>query len=442
MDIKKIEKKILDKNIKISVVGQGYVGLSIAVLFAKKGFTVYGFDISKEKIEKLKNGENYIIEEEWITPIIKELANSRMIFSENPSDAARFGDIIIIAVPTPVKQGKTNLQYILSAVDSIISEDISGKLLITESTIPPGTTESIIKQRIEDKTGLIAGENFGLAFSPERIDPGNKTHMIWNTPKVVGGINETSTELTALLYSQIVEKVVKVSSSTAAEMVKVMENTQRDVQIALTNLFAMIGEKLGIDIEESLDAAATKWNFVRLKPGCGVGGECIGDVDYMLIETAEKLGVDVPLLRDTRSLNEFMPKYTVNKMISALAEKDKDPADSKIAVLGLSYKGNSADIRNSPALEVVEEIKRAGIKNFVTYDPFVNVNGVNQIGSIENAIDGADCAIIATDHTAFGALKWPDEMIIVDGRNMLNGHIADENYYGLGRARRNGRGSR
>lgn len=437
MDIRKFERDILERNIKISVVGQGYVGLSIASLFAKNGFTVYGFDTNLEKIEKLKNGENHIIEEDWITPILSELANSRMLFSQNPTDAARFGDVIIIAVPTPVIHGKTNLQYILSAADSIISVDISGKLIITESTMPPGTTENIIKQRIESKTGLRAGEDFGLAFSPERIDPGNKTHMIWNTPKVVGGINEASTELTALLYGQIVEKVVKISSPTAAEMVKVMENTQRDVQIALTNLFAMIGEKLGIDIEESLDAAATKWNFVRLKPGCGVGGECIGDVDYMMIETSERLGVDAGLLHNTRSLNESMPKFTVDKMLGALKEKGKDPKDSKIVVLGLSYKGNSADIRNSPALEVVNELKKAGIETFVSYDPFVKVKGVNQVESIEEVMNAFGCAIIATDHTIFGTLKWPEDMIVVDGRNMLNGQIAKENYYGLGRGRMN-----
>lgn len=436
MEIKKFRENILEKEIKISVIGQGYVGLSIASLFAKKGFKVYGFEISKEKIEKLKKGENYIIEEEWIKPILKEFANSRMIFSDNPREAAKFGDVIITAVPTPIKDRKIDLKYILSATDSIISEDISGKLLVFESTMSPGTTEKIIKPRIESKTGLIAGEDFGLAFSPERIDPGNKTHMIWNTPKVVGGINETSTELTALLYGQIVEKVVKVSSPTAAEMVKVMENTQRDVQIALTNLYAKIGEKLGIDIEESLDAAATKWNFVRLKPGCGVGGECIGDVDYMLIETAEKLGVDVDLLNNTRCINESMPKFTVDKMINALKEKGKDPEDSRIAVLGLSYKGNSADMRNSPALEVVQEIKKAGITNFVTYDPFVEVGAVNQVISLDYAMSGTDCAIIATDHTIFRTLKWPGDMIVVDGRNMLNEQIASKNYYGLGRVRR------
>ena len=430
MDSKKIEKKIFDKKIKISVVGQGYVGLSIASLFAKKGFNIYGFDTNREKIEKLKRKENYIIEEEWITSVLEEFANSRMIFSENPADAAKFGEIIIIAVPTPLKNTRTDLKYILSAVDSIISRDISGKLLVTESTIPPGTTENIIRERIESKTGLKAGKDFGLAFSPERIDPGNKTHMIWNTPKVVGGINKESTELTALLYSQIVEKVVKVSSSTAAEMVKVMENTQRDVQIALTNLFAMIGEKLDIDIEESLDAASTKWNFVRLKPGCGVGGECIGDVDYMMIETAEKHGIDVGLLRDTRIINEYMPKFTVDKMIGALKENAKEISKSRIAVLGLSYKGNSADIRNSPALEVIRELREAGITNFVSYDPFVKLNGVNQVGSLENVMNGTDCVIIATDHTDFTTLTYPEDMIIVDGRNILS--TARGNYYGLG----------
>jgi nucleotide sugar dehydrogenase len=400
---------------------------------AKNGIKSYGFDINPNKIEMLKNGENYIIEEDWISDVLRK-NTSFLEFSNEVDKASEKGDVIIVAVPTPNKgDGKTDLSFLLSAYKSIIKNEISGKLLITESTVPPGTTVNVIKPYLEERTGLKAGTDFLLVFSPERIDPGNKVNTIWNTPKVVGGINEISTEAAYQLYKHITNNVVKVSSPTTAEFVKVMENTQRDVNIALTNLFAIIAGELGVDIEEALDAAATKWNFMRLKPGCGVGGECIGPVANMLIEVAERLGIDVSLLKAARTLNDFMPEYTVNLVIKALNEGHIKLSDAKISILGLSYKKDSKDTRNSPALRIIELLKEKGINNITTYDPLVKmeIEGVAMVGTLNKAINGKDCIIIATDHEMFKTVNPPRDTIIVDGRNMFSGIM--ERYYGIGK---------
>lgn len=428
-----LEKRIVDKTVKISIVGLGYVGLNLACVFAKNGFLVYGFDIDRRKVEKLRAGENYIFEEEWIKAVIKDFKNF-MHFSIDIEDAAKYGDIIIIAVPTPLLKNKiTDLNFVLSALDSIVGSSIAGKLLIIESSLPPGTTERVLKPRIESKTGFLAGKDFGLVFSPERIDPGNKKWRIWDIPKIVGGVDKNSMKLAVLLYSQVVEKVISVSSLSAAEMVKVMENTQRDVNIALTNLFALIAEKLGLDIEELLDAAATKWNFMRLKPSCGVGGDCIGPVCQMLIETAEKQGIDAQLLKKAREINEYMPQHLVQKAVDALEKEGKKIENTKITILGLAYKANSADTRNSPSLKIIDRLQKLGAEEMIAFDPYVRVEikGVMQADSIEDAIADSDCIIIATDHDIFRNLN-PPQAIIIDGRNILSSKICDK-YYGIGR---------
>ncbi len=426
-------KKIQDKTVKVSVVGLGYVGLSVACIMAKNGIKSYGFDIDPNKIEMLKNGVNYIIEEEWISDVLKE-NQSYLEFSSDVGKASKIGDVIIVAVPTPNKgNGKTDLSFLLSAYESISENEISGKLLITESTTPPGTTLNVIKPYLEKRTSLKAGIDFLLAFSPERIDPGNRTHTLWNTPKIVGGVNESSTEAAYQLYKHITKEVIKVSSPTTAEFVKVIENTQRDVNIALTNLFAIIAGELGIDIEEALDAAATKWNFIRLKPGCGVGGECIGPVASMLIEVAERLGIDISLLKAARAVNNFMPEHTVNLVIKALDEEHIEASEAKISVLGLSYKKDSKDTRNSPALRIVELLKKRGINNITAYDPFVEIkiDEVDVVDTLDEAINGKDCIIIATDHEVFKKVNPPRNTIIIDGRNMFSRVM--EKYYGIGR---------
>lgn len=439
IDKGEFERRILARELGISVVGLGYVGLNIACLFARNGFSVCGFDVDEEKIRKLKRGINPVPEEAWLDPYLPELG-----LSTDVGSAARYGDVIFIAVPTPFKSGRTCLDHLASALASVSESLSEGKILVIESTVPPGTTEGLGRDLVEKWTGLRAGEDFGLVFSPERVDPGNTRNMIWNIPKVVGGIDSLSTEIISLLYSQVVSNVVPVSNPRTAELAKIMENTQRDVNIALTNLFAKAADRLGIDIEEALDAAATKWNFMRLKPGCGVGGECIGDAAKMLVETMDKSDVDSTLIRQAIKINESMPDFAMEKLREAAEEIGTDLRDLRIGVLGLAYKGNSCDTRNSPSLRIIERLGELGCKDIVAYDPFVNGQvdlGVPQVKSLDEALKDRDCVIIATDHNEFRNMniivfKENDVEAIIDGRNCLAKQKTESlgiSYRGIGR---------
>ncbi len=416
------KEKIAKRTVRISVVGLGYVGLNIACLFAKNKFVVAGFDISEEKIGKLKSNVNPVPEEEWLNPYI-----SRLYVSTDVESAAIFGDIIFVAVPTPIKNGKTDLGYLISALTSV-RKNLEGKILVIESTVPPGTTERLVKTIIEEVTGLKAGEDFGLAHSPERIDPGNKRNFIWNMPKVVGGINSSSTELVSFLYSQVIDKVIPVSSPRVAEFVKVMENTQRNVNIALVNLYAKTADKLNIDIEEALNAASTKWNFIKFTPGCGVGGECVDDAAGMLAEVMDELNLDATLVQESSNINRSMAEFTIEKLCESSRAIGKSLKDMKITLLGLAYKGNSSSIKNSPSLKLIEYLKKMGCKHITAYDPLVSDNaeaGVQRVKTLKEALNGVDSVIIAADHSEFKNIDASIFMdtcvkVIIDGRNCLD----------------------
>jgi len=431
-DKTEFRRKAFARELNIAVVGLGYVGLNIACLFARSGFKVYGFDISEEKIEKLQRGENYLPEEKWLGPVIENTINSNMFVSTDVKDACSVSDFISVAVSTRATKHHVSYDAIIEASAQIASNLSPGKIIVFESTIQPGMTQELIQPVLERESGLVAGKDFGLAFSPERIDPGNVNRSIWNIPKVIGGCSTTCTELACAVYAEAIEQVVPVSSPKVAEMVKVMENTQRDVNIALTNLFAKLADSLNIDIEEALDAAATKWNFMRLKPSCGVGGACIGEVACMATESMRKNGVDASLIEEARKINESMPHYTVEKAVNALHSIDKDISDSKIAVLGLAYKGGSCDMRNSPSIEIIEELKKLGPSEITVYDPGIrNYNGISGTENLEQAIEGCDCIIIATDHPQFRELEFGNSPIVIDGKNVLKEKAA--NYSGIGR---------
>lgn len=426
---RELTQKIIERKAKISVVGLGYVGLNIACLFAQQGFLVYGFDIDREKLAKLKRKENYIPEEEWLTPIISECVDSRLLVSSNIEDAAILGDFIMVAVTTDAGESGVDYSYLLQAIRAIAGGLHQDNIVVVESTIEPGTTENVVQPILENKSGLKVGADIGLVFSPERIDSGNRVKTIRNLPKVIGGVDSVSTEIVSLLYSQVIDRVIPVSSPRVAEMAKVMENTQRDVNIALTNLFAQAADKLGIDIEEVLEAAATKWNFMRLKPGCGVGGQCMGDVTYMAINSMRQSGLDCALLQEARRINESMPSYTVRTVMMAMESAGKDISKSRVAVLGIAYKGDSSDTRNSPALEVISLLEQSGAK-VVAYDPFVKAYaGVECCQTLEQALSNCDCVVIATEHSQFKNLELGD-VIIIDGRNILPKR---GDYRGIGR---------
>jgi len=417
-----IKEKIRKRTIRLSVVGLGYVGLNIACLFAKNKFFVCGFDINEEKIRKLKNNVNPIPEEKWLNPYIK-----RLYVSTDVESAPLFGDIIFVAVPTPFKKSKTDLSYLKSALRSV-RKNLTGKILVIESTVPPGTTEKLVRTEIEETTGLKAGEDFGIAHSPERIDPSNNRNFIWNTPKVVGGINSVSTEIVSFAYSQVIDKVIPVLSPRTAEFVKVIENTQRNVNIALVNLYAKAADKLNIDIEEALDAASTKWNFIKFTPGCGVGGECIDDSARMLVEVMDELNLDSTLVKESSKINGSMPEFAIEKLCESSKEIGKNLKDIELSLLGLAYKGNSSDIRNSPSLKLIEHLKKIGCEHIVAYDPLVSDKvevGVQRVKTLKEAIAGIDTVIVAADHSEFKNIDASIFMdtgvkVIIDGKNCLD----------------------
>lgn len=423
IDKEEIKERIQNKVLKISVVGLGYVGLNVACLFAKNGFAVYGFDTNQKRIEKLKNNVNPLPEEEWLNPYI-----SKLLVSMSIESAALKGDVVFIAVPTPFCNNKTDLSYLVSALTCVSKNLCEGKFLVIESTVPPGTTEGVVKNLIEGISGLKSSEDFGLAFSPERIDPGNKCRFIWNTPKIVGGIDPLSTEIISFLYSQVVDKIISVSTPRSAEFVKVIENAQRNVNIALTNLYSKIANSLGIDIEEALSAASTKWNFLRLNPGCGVGGECIECAANMLSEVMDRLSLDSTLIDESVRINRSMPEFTVNKLIEASNDIGKEVGQLRIGILGLAYKGDSSDTRNSPSLKIIKSLNEKGCRYVLAYDPFANVQmdvGAQFVKTLKEAIGNMDCVIIATDHTELkhvdvSVFKENNVKAIIDGRNCLN----------------------
>lgn len=436
--LQEFKKRINQKQIKLSVVGLGYVGLNISCLFVKNGFTVHGFDIDKSKVEKLQNKINPIPEESWLNPHI-----SKIIVSSDVTQASMEGDIIFLALPTPNINNKTNLNFIKSGIN-IVKKNLKNKILVFESTVPPGTSQKLVKELIELETGLKAGEDFGFAHSPERIDPSSKRNFIWNTPKVVGGFDSFSTEVVSYLYSKVLEQVVPVSNPVTAEFVKVIENTQRNVNIALVNLYAMVADKLNIDISEALDAASTKWNFIKMFPGCGVGGECIDDSARMLTETMIDVGIFPSLVKESSRINFEMPYFTAERANKLVKELEKPLEEIRIGVFGLAYKGNSSDIRNSPGLKIIEILEKSGFRNISAYDPLVSNDiefNFNRKKNLEEIINYVDLAIIATDHEEFkninvSDLKGSGLKIILDGRNCLKKEIVESSgvvYCGIGR---------
>lgn len=422
---KELAQKIEDKVAKISVIGLGYVGLNISLAFAKADFDVLGFDIDKNKIEKLMRGENYIKEEKTLDNfLVNFLTNFHP--SSAVEDASKVGDIIIIIVPTADDDIPT-LNYLASALESVIANDINGKLIVIESTVKVGTTEDFVKPYLE-KTELRAGDDFFLVYSPERIDPGNPEMTFNKIPKIVGGIDSQSSKLGTMLYEHVVERVVQVSNTKTAEFVKLMENTQRDANIALINLFAIMSEKVGIDVEEAISAASTKWNFHRYRPSCGVGGHCLKKDPILLAQSFKESEIDLSLIYASRKINDLMPVLTSEKALwICKCLLNKRIEDVRIGILGLSYKKNSSDIRNSPAIFIIKYLEECGVKNIGIYDPIVNyLEGEKEISDILKS----DIIIHTVNHDGFNSILKEYNGYVIDGTNTLE---PDEKVMGVGR---------
>ncbi len=417
---------ITNKEARIAVVGLGYVGLPLSVEFAKAGFKVVGVDNFQDKINMLMRGESYIADvlSEDLKNVVEEKKLIGSYSFENISEA----DVIVICVPTPLDNHKDpDVSYIKDACKTISPKLKKGCLVILESTTFPGTTEEVVQPLLEEH-GLRAGKDFYLAFSPERVDPGNKNYNTKNTPKVVGGINKESTDLAALVYSSFNESVHKVSSPRVAEMEKLLENIFRIVNVSLVNEMALLANRMDIDIWEVIEAAATKpYGFMPFYPGPGAGGHCIPLDPFYLSWKAKEYNFNAKFIELAGEINDMMPHYILVKALNVLNRRQKSLNGSKILVLGVAYKKDISDDRESPILKIIELLRHKGAE-VIYNDPYVKkitvANGkVEDLYSQEltgELLRDVDLVLIGTDHSFYDYDKIPKEaQLVVDTRNAI-----------------------
>jgi UDP-N-acetyl-D-glucosamine dehydrogenase len=426
-----LKTKILNKEAKIGVIGLGYVGLPLAMEFAKNGYKVIGFDTDREKVNALLNGNSYVTD--VTSDLIVGVLSERKFLPTYDFGKIQEVDVVIICVPTPLRKTKDpDISYILSALNEIKRNFHKDLLIILESTTYPGTTEELIKKEIEDM-GYKVGEDFYLCFSPERVDPGNKKFKIKNTPKVIGGVTPKCLELGYLLYSSIIDYVFPVSSPKVAEMAKLLENTFRAVNIALANELAIMCDRMGIDIWEVVEAASTKpFGFMAFYPGPGVGGHCIPLDSQYLSWKAKSYNFYNRFIELASDLNDNMPRYVLSKISEALNYSKKCINSSKILILGMSYKKDVDDIRESPSLEIYKLIKEQ--KAEVEYnDPYVsqfydeNKNLVKSVSLDYSSLSKYDCVVLCTDHSCYDYDKiFVNSQLIVDTRNAFKDFISEK----------------
>jgi UDP-N-acetyl-D-glucosamine dehydrogenase len=421
-----LREKLETRAARVSVIGLGYVGLSLAVELAKAGLTVRGIDLDLERVTLMNRGESYLVDvpTEALAPLV---ADGRLTASTGFEEAAN-ADALIICVPTPLRKSKEpDISYILSAVESLLPHLRPGQLMVLESTTYPGTTEEVVQPRLE-ANGLVIGRDFFLAFSPERVDPGNKRFTTANIPKVVGGVTPACTRLAAALYQRVTSKVFEVSSPRVAETAKLLENTFRSVNIALANELAFACRKIGVDPWEVIDAAATKpFGFMPFYPGPGIGGHCI-PVDPLYLSWKVRLtGYEAQFIALADQVNRAMPEHVVSLVGDALNDRGRALRGSSVLVMGVTYKADVNDIRESPSLEIIEMLERKGAH--VSYaDPFtpqLAVNGLklSAVEPTQETVAAADCVLILTNHSSFdGAAIAASARLVVDTRNALKAH--------------------
>jgi UDP-N-acetyl-D-glucosamine dehydrogenase len=424
-----LEQRLLDRTAQVGVIGLGYVGLPLVVELARAGFSATGVDLDERKVDAINRGESYI--PDVPTADVATFQSSGRLRAVTDAAAIASLDTINICVPTPLRKTKDpDLSYVVSAVEMIAQHLRPGQLVVLESTTYPGTTDEVVRPILE-RGGLVAGRDFFLAFSPERVDPGNQRWTTRNVPKVVGGVSPECTRLAKLLYSASIEQVVEVSSPKVAEMVKLLENTFRAVNIGLVNELALMCDRLGISVWEVVDAAATKpFGFMPFYPGPGLGGHCIPIDPFYLSWKVKEVGFEARFIELAGQVNGAMPHHVVDKVVDALNSHSKSVRDSKILILGIAYKRDIDDIRESPALDVMAVLQQKGAK-LSYHDPYApHLAAREWPGGLDMtsvpltaaSLSSADCVVIVTDHKVFKR----DEIVrqaklIVDTRNALKG---------------------
>lgn len=441
-----LKQKIKNKTAVISIIGLGYVGLPTAVYFAEKGFKVYGVD----KIVRIVNGLNKGVShlnELGLDERIKEVVEQNKFHCTNDTtEAVSNSDIVLIIVPTPITKDKEpDLSYVVSAAEDISKSLKKGQLIVLESTVYPGVTDDIVKPILESSS-LKAGVDFGLAYCPERYNPGDTKHTIDNVNRVVGGITREWADITKEVYSYVIKaQIDTVSDIKTAEAAKVIENIQRDLNIALMNELALIFEKMGIDVLEVIKAASTKWNFNVYYPGAGVGGHCLPVDPYYLVSKAREFGYHSKVITAGREINDYMPHHIFELLRDALNDMEKSVKNSKIAVLGFSYKENVGDVRETPVEHFITELVKRGA-NVTVVDPYVDEKYIKSFGvsyskDIYDALKEADAFVVMTSHNIFKemdlekARKLMSNPLVIDGRRIFNKDKMNDNgfvYKGVG----------
>ena len=441
---------------RIALIGLGYVGLPTAVLLSETGNDVIGCDINETTVEKILSGVSPLEDLDIDKRVKVAVGSGRLTATTKTTEAVSRSDVAIIIVPTPTKDGEEpDLRYIEMAAKDISKALTRGQLVILESTVYPGVTEEILLPILEE-SGLKAGVDFDLAYCPERYNPEDSLHTIDKTTRIVAGINENSIRRAVEIYSKITKGgVIPVRDIRTAEAAKIIENTQRDLNIALMNEFALILEKLNLDVIEVLEAASTKWNFNKYLPGAGVGGHCLPKDPYYLVKTAERHGYHAQIITAGRKINDHMPHHVFHLLLKGLNENGKAVKGAKIVVLGLSYKENVGDTRKTPSLALVEDLREMEANIFVV-DPYVKTEAVEKefhlsrerhVSDLYYAFTNADAVIFMVSHREFANLDLKrvrgamnKGAVFVDGRRKFSPEMikaAGFVYKGVGAGRDN-----
>lgn len=421
-------EKLMNKKEKISVVGMGYVGLPLAVAFAEKGFSVIGFDINSSKIEEYKNGIDAT--HEVGDERLKSVTNIE--YTSNPEDL-RKAKFHIVAVPTPVLKNKMPDLRPVEGASKVIGQNLTkGSIVVYESTVYPGVTEDICLPILEKESGMKCGVDFKIGYSPERINPGDKVHRVENIVKVTSGMDKESSEIIARVYEQIIKAGVhRATSIKVAEAAKVIENSQRDINIAFVNELSIIFDRMGIDTKDVLEAAGTKWNFLKFSPGL-VGGHCIGVDPYYLAMKAEEVGYRADVILAGRKTNDGMGKFIAEKTVKKLISTGRVVKDAHVLIMGLTFKEDCPDLRNSKVEDIILELKDYGV-NVSVVDPIANKEEAMEEYGVElkelNEIENIDAIILAVSHEDYKKLdlvelkkkyKSTSEQILVDVKSVLD----------------------
>ncbi len=417
-------QKIAEKRVSVGVIGMGYVGLPLAVEVANAGLQVVGIDLDVSKVERINAGISYI--PDVPTEVVEKHVGANRLRATTDFEIVQELDAIIICVPTPLGKTKDpDLSMVVSAVEQIVEYQRKGQVVVLESTTYPGTTEELILPKLEQR-GLQVGRDFFLAFSPERVDPGNQTYRTHNTPKVIGGVTPQCLEVASKLYSNFIKTIVPVSSSRSAEMVKLLENTFRSVNIGLVNEMALMCDRLKVDVWEVIEAAATKpFGFMPFQPGPGLGGHCIPIDPLYLSWKLKTLNYRARFIELASEINSDMPHYVVSKVNDALNDFRKSINGSNVLILGVSYKKDIDDLRESPALDVIQLLSRRGAK-VMYHDPYVpeiefEATTLKSV-PLEDALSQSDCVVIVTNHSSIDYGKVESlAKVILDTRNATRG---------------------